>query len=69
METNELLTVSEAAREAGVSKQTIHNWIAAGKLTAVRSRSPLALGKRSVKKIERPALYALLDRMGLGVTP
>lgn len=65
--TSELLTVSEAATVAGVTKQTIHNWIAAGKLVAVRSRSPLALGKRSVKKVERAALYAFLERIGLGV--
>ena len=39
-------TTTEAAAKIGVSRQTLHSWIAGGKVVAPK---PLAVGKNSIR--------------------
>lgn len=48
-----MLTVEEVAEELRVTKQTIYNWINAGKINVVRVFGLLRIEKEEVERIKR----------------
>jgi excisionase family DNA binding protein len=48
-----MLTVEEVAKELRVTKQTIYNWINAGKINVVRVFGLLRIEKEEVERIKR----------------
>lgn len=52
MDTDETyLTVPEAAKELHVSRQTVHRWVAAGKLRAVRVGGVLRVPRSALSQV------------------
>lgn len=48
-----MLTVEEVAEELRVTKQTIYNWINAGKINVVRVFGLLRIEKEEVERIKK----------------
>jgi len=51
----ELVTISEAARQSGVSRQTIHKWIKLEKVIPVRVFGLPYVSLADVKRLKQPS--------------
>ena len=54
------ITISEAARVAGVSTQTIRNWIRDGKLALHKTRSTVSRGRTFLKAVSLDELREVM---------
>lgn len=65
-----LVTVSEAARRLGVSRPTVHAWVAKGKLTGETVSDRLAIYESSVAQclVIGPDAKRMWNRMAAGAT-